>query len=129
MNYTKPALREKLKKQLLASNKGGKSGQWSARKSQMLAVLYEKAGGGYTGKKSKAAKSLDTWTKQKWRTKSGKPSLKTGERYFPEKVIKSMDSDQYAYETRKKRASLKKGEQFADWSEKTVKRYRKTKFK
>ena len=51
MNYTKPALREKLKKQLLASNKGGKPGQWSARKSQMLAVLYEKAGGGYIGKK------------------------------------------------------------------------------
>jgi len=47
------------------------------------------------------------------------PSLKTGERYFPEKVIKTMDPNQYAYETRKKRASLKKGEQFADWSEKT----------
>jgi hypothetical protein len=51
----------------------------------------------------KSQKSLRRWTKQKWRTKSGKPSSKTGERYLPASLIKSMSSSEYAYETRKKR--------------------------
>ena len=47
MGYTKPALRERIKKKIMASTKGGKSGQWSARKAQMLAKQYKAAGGGY----------------------------------------------------------------------------------
>ncbi len=47
-NYTKPALRKKLFEQILAGSKGGKPGQWSARKAQFLAREYKKAGGGYT---------------------------------------------------------------------------------
>ena len=47
--------------------------------------------------KKKSQKSLTRWTKQKWRTKSGKPSSKTGERYFPSRVIKSMSASEYAY--------------------------------
>ena len=58
MGYTKPALRERIKKKIMASTKGGKSGQWSARKSQMLAAEYKKAGGGYTGPKKKSAKAF-----------------------------------------------------------------------
>ena len=73
----------------------------------------------------KSQKSLARWTKQKWRTKSGKPSKKTGERYLPERVIKSMSSSQYAYETRKKRAATKKGKQSASYSKKTTKRIRR----
>ena len=46
-NYTKPALRKKLFKKILAGTKGGKAGQWSARKAQFLAKEYKKAGGGY----------------------------------------------------------------------------------
>jgi len=46
-NYTKPALRKRLFRQILAGNKGGKPGQWSARKAQMLASKYKAAGGGY----------------------------------------------------------------------------------
>jgi hypothetical protein len=46
-NYTKPALRKRLFSQIKAGSKGGKAGQWSARKAQMLAVAYKKAGGGY----------------------------------------------------------------------------------
>ncbi len=46
-NYTKPAMRKRKFAQIKAGSKGGKPGQWSARKAQMLAVAYKKAGGGY----------------------------------------------------------------------------------
>ena len=48
-NYTKPALRKRLFEQIKAGGKGGKPGQWSARKAQMLAKAYKEAGGGYKG--------------------------------------------------------------------------------
>ena len=47
MSYTKPELRERIKNKVMAGTKGGKAGQWSARKAQLLAVQYKKAGGGY----------------------------------------------------------------------------------
>ena len=48
-NYTKPALRKRIFSRIKAGSKGGASGQWSARKAQMLASAYKKAGGGYRG--------------------------------------------------------------------------------
>jgi hypothetical protein len=61
-------------------------------------------------------KSLVNWTKQKWRTKSGKPSTQgskaTGERYLPEAAIKSMSSSEYARTTAAKRKGMKAGKQF-----------------
>ena len=57
-------------------------------------------------------RSLKKWTKQKWRTKSGKPSGKTGERYLPEAAIKSLSSAEYAATTKAKREGTKKGKQF-----------------
>lgn len=57
-------------------------------------------------------KSLKEWTKQKWRTKSGQPSAKTGERYLPEKAIKSLTSAEYSATTRAKRAGTAAGKQF-----------------
>tara|TARA_R100000995_G_scaffold40075_1_gene18555 strand:+ start:1530 stop:1772 length:243 start_codon:yes stop_codon:yes gene_type:complete len=59
----------------------------------------------------KSQRSLKAWTDQKWRTKSGKPSLKTGERYLPEKAIKALSDEEYRRTTRKKRAAMKKGKQ------------------
>jgi hypothetical protein len=56
--------------------------------------------------------SLKDWTAQKWRTKSGKPSSKTGERYLPENAIKSLSPAEYAATTRAKRAGKAKGKQF-----------------
>lgn len=56
--------------------------------------------------------SLKDWTSQKWRTKSGKPSSKTGERYLPEAAIKSLSPAEYAATTRAKRAGKAKGKQF-----------------
>lgn len=46
-NYTKPTMRRNLFNKILAGNKGGRSGQWSARKAQMLAKQYKAKGGGY----------------------------------------------------------------------------------
>lgn len=57
-------------------------------------------------------KSLEAWGAQKWRTKSGKPSSKTGERYLPESAIKSLSSAEYAATTRAKRAGKAEGKQF-----------------
>ena len=53
----------------MAGSKAGKPGQWSARKSQLLAQEYEKAGGGYSGEKNEKQKSLEKWGEEKWQTK------------------------------------------------------------
>ena len=61
---------------------------------------------------AKSQRSLKSWSGQKWRTKSGKPSSKTGERYLPEKAIKSLTSAEYAATTKAKREGTKQGKQF-----------------
>jgi len=48
-NYTKPTMRKRLCNKIKSGTKGGKAGQWSARKAQLLASSYKKAGGGYRG--------------------------------------------------------------------------------
>lgn len=113
MGYTKPELRERLKDQIMGEAVAGtKAGQWSARKAQLLAQRYEDKGGGYTGKKTESQKSLTDWTDQKWGTKSGKPSSKSGERYLPEKAIKSLSPAEYAATTDAKRKGAAQGKQF-----------------
>ena len=57
-------------------------------------------------------RSLKKWTQQKWRTKSGKKSADTGERYLPEAAIKSLSSAEYAATTKAKREGTRKGKQF-----------------
>lgn len=61
---------------------------------------------------AKSQQSLKAWGEQKWRTKSGKPSSKTGERYLPEKAIKALSPQEYAATTKAKRAGKAKGKQF-----------------
>ena len=78
----------------------------------------------------KSQRSLKQWTKQKWRTKSGKPSSKTGERYLPEKAIKALSSAEYAATTRAKRTGTKAGKQFVKQPKKIAAKtraYRKVK--
>jgi hypothetical protein len=117
MAYTKPSLRESIKDRVMASSKGGKPGQWSARKAQLLAQAYEKAGGGYSGEKTKSQKSLSKWTGEKWGTKSGKPSTQgpkaTGERYLPKRAREALSKKEYSATSAKKRADTKKGKQFS----------------
>jgi len=109
---TDPKLWEKVKKDVTKSDKGGKPGQWSARKAQMASAEYKKEGGGYEGKKSKD-NHLKQWTDEEWGTKSGKESGKTGERYLPKKAREEMSDKDYADSTAKKRADAKKGKQFS----------------
>lgn len=67
--YTKPGLRERIKDRVMAGTKGGKAGQWSARKAQLVAQEYKEAGGGYKGGKGEKQKDLEKWGKEKWMTK------------------------------------------------------------
>ena len=116
MAYTKAALRERLKNRIMAGSKGGKPGQWSARKAQLLAQAYEKAGGGYSGSKTKAQSSLSKWTREDWGTKSGKPSTQgskaTGERYLPRRARRALTSEEYARTSAAKRKGMRQGKQF-----------------
>jgi hypothetical protein len=117
MAYTKPELRERIKNRVMAGTKGGKAGQWSARKAQIVAQEYKKAGGGYSGSKTSKQKSLSKWTKEKWGTKSGKPSTQgskaTGERYLPKKAREKLSAAEYAKTSAKKREDMRKGKQFS----------------
>ena len=71
----------------------------------------------------KSQKSLKNWTKQKWRTKSGKKSSETGERYLPEKAIKKLTAAQYAAGTKKKREAMSKGKTRAKYTEAEAKAF------
>jgi hypothetical protein len=127
MTRTKESLWKSVVSQVKSGSKGGNPGQWSARKAQLAVSIYKKKGGGYKGAKSSANK-LAKWTKQKWRTKSGKPSGETGERYLPEKAIKSLTPSEYARTTAAKRSGTKQGKQFVKQPKsiaKKVKRFRK----
>ena len=76
----------------------------------------------------KPQQSLKKWTDQKWRTKSGKKSSETGERYLPEKAIKALSASEYAATTKAKREGTRKGKQFVRQPTKIAKKtakYRK----
>jgi len=107
-----------------ARAKAKMGGKHSARAMQLAVKYYKDAGGTYKGTKKKSNK-LSKWTKQKWKTKSGKPSSKTGERYLPEKAIKSLSSKEYAATTKAKRVGTKKGKQFVKQPKKIARKTRK----
>ena len=79
--------------------------------------------------KKKSQKSLDKWHKEKWGTKSGKPSTQgpkaTGERYLPKKAREALTSKEYAATTKAKRAGTKKGKQFVAQPKKIAAKTRK----
>ncbi|HVG38373.1 MAG TPA: hypothetical protein VM870_03735 [Pyrinomonadaceae bacterium] len=114
--YTDPALRERLKKKIQAGDKGGKPGQWSARKAQLLAQEYEKAGGGYKkgAQKGPAQKSLAKWTNEEWQTSDAKPAERAGgtTRYLPQKAWKKLSASEKRATDKKKQTGSRKGEQF-----------------
>ena len=99
-----------------AGTKGGDAGQWSARKAQLATQRYKKSGGGYSGPKTEAQKSLSKWGKEDWGTKSGKPSTQgpkaTGERNRPKQARQALTSSEYAATTKAKREGTKAGKQF-----------------
>jgi hypothetical protein len=107
-----------------ARAKAKMGGKHSARAMQLAVKYYKDSGGTYSGKK-KSTNKLSKWTKQKWTTKSGKPSSKTGERYLPEKAIKSLSAKEYASTTKAKRKGTKQGKQFVKQPKKIAKKVKK----
>lgn len=121
-----PAKWKRIVAAVKAGSKGGKPGQWSARKAQIAVARYKKSGGGYKGAKKKS-NSLSKWSKQKWRTSDGKPS-KGKKRYLPDAAWKSLSAAEKKATNRAKARGNKKGKQFVKQPKriaKKVRRYRK----
>ncbi len=96
-NYTKPELREHIKEEIMAGDKGGKPGQWSARKAQLVAHEYVAEGGGYKHPRNEAQQHLQQWGDEHWHTADGKPAIRDdgqgGEethRYLPDEAWKEL---------------------------------------
>ncbi|MEV0425827.1 DUF5872 domain-containing protein [Micromonospora sp. NPDC050495] len=113
--YTKPELREQIKAEIRASDRGGRPGQWSARKSQLLTKEYQRRGGGYTGPKDERQRSLQRWGNEDWQTREGSTRARhNGEtsRYLPKRAWEQLSGEQRrATDTRKRRAS-RSGQQY-----------------
>lgn len=109
---TDPDLWDDVKREVTAGDKGGRKGQWSARKAQLATQAYQERGGGYEGEKSKE-NSLQEWQDEDWGTGSGKKSTETGERYLPKAARESLSDEEYSRTTEKKRRDTKKGRQFS----------------
>ncbi len=114
-NYDKPELRQRLKDEIQAGEKGGRAGQWSARKAQLLASEYEKHGGGYKkSARTTSQKHLESWTEEKWRTADGKKAAhgKTTSRYLPDKAWDKLTPAQRKATDEKKKTTSRTGKQF-----------------
>lgn len=110
---TNPALWERIKESVMQKEvMGTQAGEWSARKAQLAVKLYKEQGGTYKGRKS-SRNSLVRWTRQDWRTRSGKPSHITGERYLPAEAIKHLSPQEYGATTRAKRRDTRRRKQFS----------------
>lgn len=114
-NYKNPELRERLKNKVMKGSKGGKPGQWSARKAQLLAAEFKKAGGQYKqSKRTSAQKHLKQWTSEEWTTSDQKRAIRPGgtRRYLPKKAWSKLSAGQKKATNRKKVQGSKRGKQF-----------------
>ena len=109
---TDPKLWQRVKTKVQKGDKGGKPGQWSARKAQLAVHDYKEAGGGYAGPKT-ADNHLSQWTREEWGTKSGHKSGEAGERYLPKKARETLTDEEYSRTTKKKQADTRRGKQFS----------------
>ena len=118
--YTKPELRDKIKEEVMAGDKGGKPGQWSARKAQLVASEYEHQGGGFKGGKDETQKSLTQWGKEDWHTSDGGKAEREGgtTRYLPDAAWKKLSPEEKKKTDRKKQEGSRAGKQFVANTEK-----------
>ncbi|WP_081942882.1 Rho termination factor N-terminal domain-containing protein [Myxosarcina sp. GI1] len=117
--YTKPQLRRQIKDELMESDKGGKPGQWSARKSQLLVQEYEKQGGGYKqDEKDDAAESLEEWSEQDWQTESGNRARQDDKtkRYLPKEVWERLSESEKKEAKQIKQKASREGKQYVEWT-------------
>ena len=112
--YTKPELRERLKAEVTVGDKGGRPGEWSARKAQLLAAEYKKQGGEYkkdarTGEQT----HLESWTSEKWQTNDGEKAQRGDSmaRYLPAKAWKALTPAEKKATDQKKRSQSRTGKQ------------------
>ncbi|MET8307262.1 DUF5872 domain-containing protein [Micromonospora sp. NPDC005173] len=113
--YTKPELREQIKEEIKASDKGGRQGQWSARKSQLLTQEYKRRGGGFEGPKDERQKSLQRWGNENWQTRQGDTRARRGSttsRYLPKRAWEQLSDDQKRATDTKKREASRSGKQY-----------------
>jgi len=118
--YTEPVLRWHLKEAIQASDKGGRSGVWSARKAQLLVKEYERRGGSYLGDKGEKQQSLEDWTSQDWQTAEGSADANEGrhmERYLPADAWALLTEEAREEARASKREADERGETRADWPE------------
>ena len=118
-----PAKWKRIVAAVKAGTKGGRAGQWSARKAQIATARYKKSGGGYKGAK-KASNSLSKWSKQKWRTSDGSKS-EGKKRYLPDAAWKALSPAEKRATNRAKAAGNKKGKQFVKQPKSIAKKVRK----
>jgi uncharacterized protein (DUF433 family) len=119
--YTHPDLREEIKEEIKGSDKGGRPGQWSARKSQLLTQKYEKRGGGYKGDKDESQKNLEKWTDEEWQTQEGDSRARSGDetaRYLPKEAWEKMSDEEKRETEGKKREGSRQGQQHVANTEK-----------
>lgn len=107
-DYTDPELRARLKEEIKAGDRGGRPGQWSARKSQLLVSEYEARGGGYRheGERTESQRHLQQWTEQDWHTADGSADARDGEhtaRYLPDAAWQLLTPEEQQATDRAKR--------------------------
>jgi hypothetical protein len=108
-DYTEPELRARLKEEIKAGDRGGRPGQWSARKSQLLTAEYEKNGGGYRheGERTPSQAHLAEWTEQDWHTADGGARARDRDgtaRYLPDAAWELLSDEEKRATDRKKRS-------------------------
>jgi hypothetical protein len=107
-DYTDPELRARLKEEIKAGDRGGRPGQWSARKSQLLAHEYEAQGGGYRheGERTQSQQHLQEWTDQDWHTADGGDRARGSggtKRYLPDAAWELLsEEEKQATDSRKR---------------------------
>ena len=107
-DYTDPELRARLKEEIKAGDRGGRAGQWSARKSQLLVSEYEAQGGGYRheGERTESQQHLHRWTEQDWYTADGGTDARDGDqtaRYLPDAAWQLLSPEEQQATDRAKR--------------------------
>ena len=115
-----PELWSQIKKRWHNGDKGGKAGQWNARKAQLAVQEYKRSGGTYKTKKPNRRNSLVKWTKEDW----GYIDDKRGNRYLPAKVRERLTPKEKRVENRRKRSATRAGKQYADYSDSVIRKMR-----
>ena len=112
--YTKPELRDRIKKKVVAGDKGGNPGQWSARKAQLVTQEYEHEGGAYKKPRNETQKSLKKWGDEDWSTADQEQARRPGgtTRYLPAKAWEKLSPEEKKSTNKKKQEGSREGHQF-----------------